>query len=102
MTRRMANVTTKSTIGARTAATGIASRGKYTLVTKAALLTKLEPLRLMACEKNVHGNNAANEKIGYGNPSDGIPDRRLNSSVKISIVASGCRTAHTTPIAVCL
>ena len=79
----------KSISPAPTAAQGIIMRGKYTLVMRFALPTKLLPLFVMALEKKVQGINPARANSGYETPSEGIPAKRPKNSQKISIVKSG-------------
>src|SRR5688572_63889 len=91
----------KSARAAPIAAPGITSRGKYTFVTRLALVTRLVLLVLTAFEKKVHGRIPAYAKMAYGSPSDGTRATRPKTSVKITIVSAGCRTAHSTPSTVC-
>ena len=83
-------------------ASGRISLGKYIFVTKLILFTRLGTAKVIDEAKNVHGNSAVYEKIGYGYPSDGIPAKSENIIVKTTIKTNGWRIAQITPKKVCL
>ena len=85
-----------------TAAIGIASRGKYTFLSRLALPTRLSADCARPVAKNVQGTSAAKAKSGYGTPSDGIFASLPKNRLKMSIVKTGCMIAHAAPSAVCL
>src|SRR5215470_15673682 len=102
MASSTAKAITKSTTPDSTVAMGMIRRGKYTLVIKLALPTKLFDDWARPLAKNIHGTNAAYVKIGYGTPSDGIfpslPKKMLNTT----IVKNGWMIDQAAPSAVCL
>ena len=66
-----------------------------------------EPTRLpedwvSPCAKKFQGSSPANEKRGYGSPSEPTLASRPKKIVKTIIVITGWSTAHATPSAVCL
>ena len=82
---------------------GIINLGKYTLVKRAELVTKLSLAVEKAVEKNCQGNNPANTNIAYGVvPSDFIPATFSKTIVKTIIVKNGLKNAQIIPITVCL
>src|SRR5215204_3331531 len=93
----------KSTNATPTAATGTISRGKYTLLIRLALPTRLLDESVSAPEKKVHGSMPANTMIAYGAvPSEGKLANLPKMMVKTTMVKSGRITAHAVPITVCL
>ena len=79
----------KSSNPANTGAAGIAILGKYTLVIRFVLATRLLPEKLSATEKYVQGIKALRTKIGYGIPSLGIFARLPKNIVNTNIVNRG-------------
>src|SRR5215813_4720441 len=92
----------KSTRPASTDANGRINRGKYTLVSTAALSTRLLLDCVSANAKSCHGSKAENVKIGYGTPSDGTPASLPKKIVNAAMVRRGWRIAQAAPSAVCL
>src|SRR6516162_10823804 len=93
----------KSTNATTTVATGTISLGKYTLLIRFALLTRLLEASLNPVEKKDHGSMPAKTISGYGAvPSDGSLAMRPNITVKMIIVIKGRMIAQAAPITVCL
>src|SRR5690349_16004546 len=81
---------------------GIINLGKYTFVINFSSSTTLLPAMRITFEKNVHGNNPAYTKIGYGKPSEGTFASAPKKIENTIIFITGCTMAHDAPIAVCL
>src|SRR6476619_6488007 len=101
ITNRNTELTKKSGTHPQIAAAGMTSRGKYTLVTRFSLPTRLEPELLVALANSVQGTNPTNANTGYGTPPVGTLAILLNSNVKIAISASGWMSAHAAPSSAC-
>src|SRR6266446_8354604 len=82
-TSRIEKVIRKSTNATTTLAVGTISLGKYTLLIRLALLTKLLEASLNPVAKKVHGSMPAKTISGYGAvPSDGSLAMRPKMTVK--------------------
>src|SRR5262249_54888773 len=100
--RRTPKARAKSTMPDRTEASGTTRRGKYTFFKRLALPTRLFDAWVSAFAKNVHGTRAANAKIGYGTPSEGIFARWPKKTANTIIVKPGWMMAQAAPSTVCL
>jgi len=82
---------------------GMIILGKYTLVIKLELPTKLPLASLKALLKNCQGSIPANTIRAYG-AAPGLPSLAtlLNNTVKIMVVSTGLITLQATPNTVCL
>ena len=98
----MITLNIKSKIPDSVAASGTIKRGKYTLVTRLELLTKLPLASVMALWTNSQITSALRAKTGYGVLPVSKRAKLLNSSVKIAVVTTGCKTAHAMPMTVSL
>src|SRR5215831_16510262 len=97
------NEIAKSTRLDAIAAAGTRMRGKYTLVMRWLLPTRLFAASTTALLRKVHGIMPTNTWSAYG-PDTFFdrPPKRPDSTEKKNVVASGWMIAHSAPSTVCL
>ena len=66
------------------------------------LLTRLLDDAVSANENSCQGRSPLNAKSEYGIPSDDTFASRPRTTVKITVVATGCKIAQAPPSSVCL